>query len=35
MIAKMILNLKNRVEKIQGSFNTFNKDLAEIKNKQR
>ena len=28
MIAKMILNLKNRVEKIQESFNTFNKDLA-------
>ena len=34
MIVKMIQNLKNRIEKMQESINTFNKDLEEIKNKQ-
>ena len=34
MIVKMIQNLKNRMEKMQESINTFNKDLEEIKNKQ-
>ena len=32
MIVKMIQNLKNRMEKMQESTNTFNKDLEEIKN---
>ena len=31
---KMIQNLKNRLEKMQESNNTFNKDLEEIMNKQ-
>ena len=31
MIVKMIQNLVNRMEKIQG---TFNKDLEELKSKQ-
>ena len=35
MIAKMIQNLGNRMDKIQELINTFNKDLEEIKNKQR
>ena len=35
MIVKMTQNPKNRMEKMQGSINTFNKDLEEIKNKQR
>ena len=34
MIVKMTQNLKNRMEKMQWSINTFNKDLEEIKNKQ-
>ena len=34
MIIKMIQNLKNRMEKIQESFNMFNKGLEEIKNKK-
>ena len=34
MIIKMIQNLKNSMEKIQESFNIFNKGLEEIKNKQ-
>ena len=34
MIVKMIQNLENRMEKMQESINTFNKDLEEIKNKQ-
>ena len=34
MIVKMTPNLKNRMEQMQGSINTFNKDLEEIKNKQ-
>ena len=34
MIIKMIRNLENRMEKMQESINTFNKDLEEIKNKQ-
>ena len=34
MLVKMIQNLKNRMEKMQESINTFNKDLEEIKNKQ-
>ena len=34
MIVKITLNLKNRMEKMQGSVNTFKKDLEEIKNKQ-
>ena len=29
----MIQNLENRMEKMQESFNTFNKDLEEIKSK--
>ena len=35
MIVKMIQNLKNRMQKMQESINTFNKDSEEIKNKQR
>ena len=35
MIVKMIPNLKNRMEKMQESINTFNKDLEEIISKQR
>ena len=35
MIAKMIQNLGNRMDKMQESINAFNKDLEEIKNKQR
>lgn len=31
MIVKIIQNLKNRMEEIQESFSTFNKDLEEIK----
>ena len=34
MIIKMIQNLKNRMEKIQESFNMFNKGLEEIMNKK-
>ena len=34
MITKMIQNLGNRMDKMQESINTFNKDLEEIKNKQ-
>ena len=34
MIVKMIQNLKNRMEKIEESMNTFNKDIEEIKSKQ-
>ena len=30
----MIQNLRNRMEKMQESVNTFNKDLEKIKNKQ-
>ena len=30
MIIKMIQNLKNRMDKMQGSINTFNMDLEEI-----
>ena len=30
----MIQNLKNRMQKMQESINTFNKDIEEIKNKQ-
>ena len=32
-IVKTIQNLENRMEKMQESINTFNKDLKEIKNK--
>ena len=35
MIIKIIQNLKNRMEQMQESINTFSKDLEEIKNKQR
>jgi len=35
MIIKIIQNLKNRMEQMQESINTFSKDLGEIKNKQR
>ena len=35
MIIEMIQKLKNRMNKMQGSINTFNRDLEEIKNKQR
>ena len=31
----MVQNFENRMEKIQESINTFNKDLEEIKNKQK
>jgi len=31
MIAKMIQNLGNRMDKMQESINAFNKDLEEIK----
>ena len=31
MIVKKFQNIENRVEKIQETFNTFNKDLEEIK----
>ena len=34
MIVKMIQTLENRMEKMQESFNAFNKDLEKIKNKQ-
>ena len=34
MIVKMIQNLKYRMEKMQESINTFNKNLEEIKNQQ-
>ena len=34
MIVKMTQNLKNRMEKMQGSINTFNKDL-EVINRQK
>ena len=34
MIVKIIQNLENRMEKMQESINTFNKNLEEIKNKQ-
>ena len=34
MIAKMIKTLENKMEKMQESINTFNKNLEEIKNKQ-
>ena len=30
----MIQNLKNKLEKMKESINTFNKDLEEIRNKQ-
>ena len=33
MIAKMIQNLKNGMEKIQESLNTFSKELEEINDK--
>ena len=35
MIVKMIQNLENRMEKMQESINTFNKDLEEIRIKKR
>ena len=35
VIVKIVQNLQNRTEKIQESINTFNKDLEEIKNKQK
>ena len=35
MIIQIIQNLKNRMEQMQESINTFSKDLEEIKNKQR
>ena len=35
VIVKMVQSLQNRTEKIQESINTFNKDLEEIKNKQK
>ena len=31
MIVKKYQNIKNRMEKIQKTFNTFNKDLVKIK----
>ena len=34
MIVKRIQNLKNRMEKMQESINTLNKNLDDIKNKQ-
>ena len=35
VIVKMVQSLQNRTEKIQESINKFNKDLEEIKNKQK
>ena len=35
VIIKMIQNLKNRTEIMKESMTTFNKDLKEIKKKQR
>ena len=35
MIIKMIQNLENRTEIMKESMTTFNKDLKEIKKKQR
>ena len=35
MMVKMIQNLKNRMKKMQKSIKIFDKDLEEIKNKQR
>ena len=35
IMVKMIQNLKNKLEKMKESINTFNKDLKGIKNKQR
>ena len=35
MIVNMIQNLKNRMKKVQKSIKIFDKDLEEIKNKQR
>ena len=35
MIVKRIQNLENRMEKMKESVNTLNKNLEEIKNKQR
>ena len=34
-MVKMTQNLKNKLEKMKESINTFNKDLKGIKNKQR
>ena len=34
MIVKKFQNIKNRMEKMQETLNTFNKDLLEIKKKQ-
>ena len=34
MIVKMFQNIENRMQKMQ-AINTINKDLEEIKNKQR
>ena len=34
MIVKNFQNIENRVEKMQETFKTFNKDLEEMKNKQ-
>ena len=34
IIVKMMQSLKSRMEKVQESSNTFNKDLEEIKKKQ-
>ena len=34
VILEIIQNLENRMEKIQESINTLNKDVEEIKNKQ-
>ena len=34
MIVKKFQNIKNRMEKMQETLNTFNKDLLEIKIKQ-
>ena len=34
-MVKMIQNLKNRMKKMQKSIKIFDKDLEEIKNKQR
>ena len=34
MIVKNFQNIENRVEKMQETFKTFNKDLEEMKTKQ-
>ena len=34
MIVKELQNIESRMEKMQETFNTFNKDLGEIKSRK-